>query len=68
MLNCNGGVAGHPHGDQDGLVSLSGEGLVMHLLSCVIEVHVALVAASAWLKKVTSPIGHDPRFVAQPPC
>ena len=65
MLNCNGGVVGHPHSDQDGLASLSGEGLVMRLLSHVTEVHVTLMAASIWLKKVTSPIGCDPHFVAQ---
>ena len=68
MLNSYGGVVGHPHGDQNGLGSLPGEGLIVHLLSRVTKVHVVLVAASIWLKEVASPIGCDPRLLAQPPC
>ena len=64
MLDWSGGVSGRPHSDQDGLTSLFGEGLVMRALSCVAEVHVALVVASVQLKEVVGPIGHDPRFVA----
>ena len=48
-------------------MSLSGEGLVVCLLSHVAEVPVTLAVASIWLK-VTSPIGCDPHFVAQLPC
>ena len=68
MRNCYGGVAGHPHGDQNGLVSLPGEGLVVRLLSCVTKVHVVLTAASVQLEEVASPIGCDPCLLAQPLC
>ena len=64
MLNCSSRVSGHAHSDQDGLVSLSGEGLVMCTLSRVAEVHIMLVAAGIWLKEVAGPIGCDPHFVA----
>ena len=57
----------HDNGDQNGLVSLPGEGLVMCLLSCVTEVHVMLAGASIWLEEVASPIRHDPCLLAQPP-
>ena len=67
MLNSRGGVVGRPHSDQNGLASLFGTGLVMHLLSRVTKVHVALVVASIWLEEVVSPIGRDPRLLAQPP-
>ena len=67
MLNSRGGVAGCPHGDQNGLASLFGTGLVMHLLSRVTKVHVALAAASVRLEEVVSPIGRDPHLLAQPP-
>ena len=67
MLNSRGGVAGHPHGDQNGLASLFGEGLVMRLLSRVTKVHITLAVASVRLEEVTSPIGRDPRLLAQPP-
>ena len=66
MLNSCGGVAGHPHGDQNGLVSLFGKGFVMRLLSRVTKVHVMLMAASVRLEEVTSPIGCDPHLLAQP--
>ena len=66
MLNSYGGVAGHPHGDQNGLVSVFGKGLVMCHLSHVTKVHVALAAASVWLEEVASPIGRDPCLLAQP--
>ena len=67
MLNSYGGVAGWPHGDQNGLASLLGEGLVMRLLSRVTKVHVMLTVASVWLEEVVSPIGRDPHLLAQPP-
>ena len=66
MLNSYGGVAGCPHGDQNGLASLFGTGLVMRLLSRVTKIHIALVAASVRLEEVTSPIRRDPRLLAQP--
>ena len=58
--------AGCPPGDQNGLVSLPGKGLVVCLLSCVATVHVALAAASIRLEEVVSPIGCDPCLLAQP--
>ena len=67
MLNSRGGVAGRPHGDQNGLASLFGTGLVMRLLSHVTKVHVVLMVASVWLEEVASPIRHDPHLLAQPP-
>ena len=66
MLNSYCGVAGHPHGDQNGLVSLFGKGFVMRLLSCVAKVHVALAAASIWLEEVAGPIRCNPCLLAQP--
>ena len=66
MLNSYGGVAGRPHGDQNGLASLPGKGLVVRLLSHVTKVHVVLAAASIRLEEVTSPIGCDPCLLAQP--
>ena len=68
MLNSYGGVAGHPHSDQNGLVSLPGEGLIVRLLSCVTIVHITLMAMSIQLEEVASPIRHDPHLLAQPPC
>ena len=67
MLSCDGGVVGCPRSDQNGLVSLSGKGLVVRLLSRVTEIHIALAMVSIQLKKVAGPIRHDPHFVAQPP-
>ena len=67
MLNCYGRAVGHPHGDQNGLASLPGEGLIVRILSHVTKVHVALAAVSVWLEEVVSPIGRDPRLLAQPP-
>ena len=66
MLNSHGGVAGRPHSDQNGLASLSGEGLIVRLLSRVTKVHIALMAVSIRLEEVASPIGHDPCLLAQP--
>ena len=65
MLNCYGRAVGHPHGDQNGLASLPGEGLIVHLLSHVTKVHIALAAVSVWLE-VASPIGRDPHLLTQP--
>ena len=67
MLNSYGGDAGRPHGDQNGLASLPGEGLIVCLLSRVTKAHVILMAASVQLEEVMSPIGCDPHLLAQPP-
>ena len=40
----------------------------MRLLSRVAKVHVVLTVASVRLEEVASPIGCDPRLLAQPPC
>ena len=57
-------VLGCPCGDQNDLMRLLGEGLVVHVLGCMAEVHVVLVTMSVGLKKITSPVRCDAYIVA----
>ena len=55
---------GYPHGDQNGLTSSLGKGLIMHILDYMAEVHILLTTVSMELKEVTSSFRHDTHVVA----
>ena len=67
MVNGGGGATRGQHGDQDGLTRPLDKSLVVHVLSCMAEVHIMLASAGIGLEEVSSPIGHDAHIVAEPP-
>ena len=68
MSGHSGGCARCTPNDQNGLVSLPGEGHVVHVLSHMAKVHILLMMMSIRLELIATMVGCDTCMVTQPLC